>query len=231
MTCRVPFTIPCLLAIAIVVLARPENASATPDAYAKIRVIPLGANVDSYFYLRVVEYNGGTHYRFDQSLTLFRCDITTLKTKDKITIRESRFVDTTTNHDWEVRESKATTFNLAGYLREHKVVMAFPDLYAPHFEIADRQLVQIHEDGTRNKLLLGKRNTGILSIPEQTAVPRLPDELQRAFDGDPPIKLGDVYWVSARDGKKFKRGYLVVFEIDVDGWLEHHECVIFVPEN
>lgn len=213
---------------ALLVVSPQRRANATPDKCSRIRVVPLGFNPDSYFYLRVVDYNHGSYYRFTQSLTLFRCDLDTLKVKDRITLRETVHTDTTTENNWTSVEGRTTSFNLIAYLREHKVQMVFPGAAPENWKIVDGEFVNVDDKGGRYKLLERVEDIPTLVIEEQTDFAEIPDEIRRGLDSDFPPTIGDAYWVSIRNGKDITTGYLVVLEINVDSSVELHQSLVFV---
>ncbi|NQV24752.1 MAG: hypothetical protein HQ518_10315 [Rhodopirellula sp.] len=210
-----------LLAVSVLLLVT-QTAFATPYSHSWVRVTPLGVNAQSCFYLQMEYRNTGSHYRYTETVALIRCDTSNHEIKDRITLRETVYEDTTTLNDWNSREVVTTSLDLPAYLRQHRVELVFPEPVPQNWKLLNGEIVEIQSDG-KPVVRLSKQSLRMHPAGFKFKV-------QQPADSAARLQIVSSFSTFVRDGKKAIEGRLLILqEGQTTGESDFDQTLLFAP--
>lgn len=153
------------LSILTLLLVWPIAAPGTPSRFTWHREQLIGENADFYFYSVVEHANPGSHYEYMERLNVLKARKSDLQTVEEILVREVHHRDTSAYAQgiWIGFETIHKPFDLAAYLTDNKVFMAFSRGSGTSLVI-DTAGVFLQIQGTRARVL--SRQELLAQIPE-----------------------------------------------------------------
>lgn len=167
------------LSISTLLLVWPIAAPGTPSRFTWHREQLIGENADFYFCSVIEHANPGSHYEYIERLSVLKARKSDLQTVEEILVREVHYRDTSAfaQGRWIGVEAIHKPFDLAAYLTDNKVFMAFSRGSGTSLVI-DSAGVFLQNQGARARVL--SRQELLAQIPELGNNPLVLEEVSVA---------------------------------------------------